>query len=83
MKLRELIKIFNNLPDKYQDYEVILQKDSEGNGFTPLYDVDVDCIYNDGEIYDMNWSYEDSGFDNDDEWKTFIKNKKKCIVLFP
>ncbi len=33
MKVKELIKVLESLP---QDYDVILSKDGEGNGFSPL-----------------------------------------------
>lgn len=38
MKVKELKKLLEDIPDNYL---VILSKDSEGNGYSPLYTVDV------------------------------------------
>lgn len=49
MKVKELIKILQSLdPER----EVILQKDIEGNGFSPLNSVDGEVVY----VADSNWS---------------------------
>ncbi len=83
MKIKELKEVIKNLPD---DMEVILQKDSEGNGYSPLYGVDSNAIYISestwyGEVYDLDWTADDCCIE-EDEWEE-IKSKPKCLVLSP
>lgn len=88
MKLKALKKYVNNLPKDLDNCEVVIQKDSEGNGYSPLSGVDEDTIYipgstYDGEVYDRNSTAEDNCME-EEEWEA-LKNdpKKRCIVLFP
>lgn len=50
MKIKELIEILEHLPG---DHEVVMSRDSEGNGFSPLYECDV-AKY----VPDSTWSGE-------------------------
>ena len=66
--------------------ECIIQKDSEGNGYSPLAGADPDGIYIAettwyGQVYDSNWSADDADMDND-LWEVMLK-KPRCLVLFP
>lgn len=80
-KLKELIK---DLPD---DMEIILQKDSEGNDYSPLAGVNYDCIYipitdyNSGTLFSTELTAEDFGLD-EDEWDEMNTNPK-VLVLYP
>lgn len=83
MKIRELMEILKDLDP---EMECIIQKDSEGNGYSPLAGADPDAIYIAettwyGEVYDSNWSAEDTDMD-EDLWETMLK-KPRCLVLFP
>jgi len=83
MTVKDLKAAIKDLPD---DMEVILQKDSEGNGYSPLADVDPDAVYvpdttYSGEVYDTKWSAYDAGMD-DEEWKE-IKAKPRALILYP
>ena len=83
MTVKELIKELKKCDPKAQ---VILQKDSEGNGFSPLFDVDGDCIYVpdstwSGDVYDASWDAEDAGMEEFD-WKETLK-APRCVVLGP
>lgn len=83
MKVSELRDMLIGLPD---DMEVILQKDSEGNGYSPLAGGDQDCLYNpyntwSGDVYSTDETAEDAGFD-EEEWEE-MKKKPRCLVLFP
>ena len=49
MNVKELKEQIANLPD---DMEVVLQKDAEGNGYSPLSGADPDAVY----IPDSTWS---------------------------
>lgn len=82
MNVKELKEAIADLPD---DMEVILQKDGEGNGYSPLADIDSEAIY----IPESTWSGEvvsttctplDAG---EDEWEEFKKNNPRCLVLMP
>jgi len=82
MIAKDLIEILNKNPEA----EVILQKDSEGNGYSPLAGADPDCVYIpdstwSGEVYSMEMSAEEADMD-DEEWEEII-NKPKCFVLYP
>lgn len=83
MKVSELMSL---LAEFDEDAEVILQKDSEGNGYSPLYVVDGNAIYVPattwcGDVFSTDWSAEDADRD-EDEWKELLK-RPRCVVLAP
>lgn len=83
MTVKELKKAIENLPD---DMEVILQKDSEGNAYSPLIGADPNAVYipdttYSGDVYSLDWSADDACMD-EDEWED-IKSKPKSLILFP
>jgi hypothetical protein len=83
MKVSELIKELSALD---QNSEVILQKDAEGNGYSPLYAVDGDGIYISestwsGSVYSAEWTAHDADMDAD-EWTEILK-RPRCVVLAP
>ena len=82
MKVSELKEVLANLPD---DLELIVQKDSEGNGYSPLEGAEVaiyvpDSKYS-GDVYDLEWSAEDCAME-DDEYKE-MRRRPRCVVLYP
>jgi hypothetical protein len=84
MNIKQLKEAIKNLPD---DMEIILQKDAEGNGYSPLRGADKNCIYIAettwcGEVYSTKRSAEDNGFE-EDEWKQIKKKHPRALVLFP
>lgn len=87
MKLSELIKKLAALPQACLDCEVVLQKDAEGNGYSPLHDIDANAIYIadstwSGEVMSLDWSANDACMD-EDEWATYKQDKPRCIVFAP
>jgi hypothetical protein len=83
MKAKELIDILSRATP---DAEVILQKDAEGNGYSPLRGADLDAVYvpdssHGGDVYSMNWTADDA-CKTDSEWAK-IQAQKRCVVLFP
>lgn len=83
MKVKKLIKELQKLDP---NLEVILQKDSEGNGYSPLSEIDSHCVYFpesswSGEIVDTRWTADEACRD-EDEWEE-IKKKKRCVILHP
>jgi len=83
MKVRELIEELSCMDF---EAEVVLQKDAEGNGYSPLSGVDHDCVYVaentwSGEVYSLDNTADDNCMD-EDEWEV-LKAKPKCVVLFP
>jgi len=87
MKLKKLLQVLNKLPKEYLDCEVIIQKDSEGNGYSPLKGADENCVY----IPENTWSgsvvgtKDSSAEDNDvteDEYQELLK-RPRAIVLYP
>lgn len=84
MKVKDLMAELSEIDP---ESEVILQKDSEGNGYSPLYGVDNESIYLpsntwSGEVYDSKWDADDTFF-NEDEWEELKKNTPRCVVLYP
>lgn len=85
MKVSELIDKLLLLPP---GAEVILQKDAEGNGYSPLHDVDGNAIYVpdttwSGDVYSLDWSAADAGFSTHKAWEDFKTSYEKCCVLAP
>lgn len=83
MTVKELKIELENLLD---DMEVILQKDSEGNGYSPLSCIDAEAVYIpdstwSGEVYSMGWSADDACLD-DEAWSD-IKSKPRALILVP
>lgn len=83
MTVKDLKEQLADLPD---DMEVILQKDAEGNGYSPLAGIDPDAIYIpdstwSGDVYDSTWTANEAVMD-DDEWEEMLQNKRS-LVLFP
>jgi hypothetical protein len=83
MKVSELITELLKLD---QDADVILQKDSEGNGYSPLYAVDGAAVYVpdstwSGSVYSTDWTADDADMD-DAEWAEMLK-RPRCVVLAP
>lgn len=83
MTVKELKELIVNLPD---DMEVILQKDSEGNGYGPLDGVNSNGIYipidvRTGDVYSAEWSAEDVCMSNE-EWEA-IKSNSRSLILYP
>lgn len=84
MTVAELIEQLKACP---QDSIVILQKDAEGNGYSPLHAVDAAAIYRSeatwyGEVYSTEWSADDALMD-EREWEEFKKSTPPCVVLAP
>ncbi len=83
MTVKELKNLIKGLPD---EMNVVLQKDSEGNGYSPLSGGDSNAVYIadstwSGDVYDMKWSADDACMD-DEEWAE-IKSKPRSLILYP
>lgn len=83
MKVRELIELLSGMD---MEAEVIMQKDSEGNGYSPLAGADHDAVYISeeswyGTVYATEWSAADACMD-EDEWEEIL-SKPRCVVLYP
>jgi hypothetical protein len=83
MTVLELKQIIESLPN---DMVVILQKDAEGNGYSPLSCADTDCVYIpdstwSGDVYDTKWTADDACME-DEEWKSVLE-KPRALVLCP
>lgn len=85
MTVEELIAELKGMP---QDAEVILQKDAEGNDYSPLSGVDANAIYKPastwhGEIVSTEWSAYDACYESEEEWEQFKAVHPRCCVLYP
>lgn len=83
MNVKELKEAIKNLPD---EMEVVLVKDSEGNDYSPLSDVNHNVVYIPkttwyGEVYSMDWTAEDACM-TEKEWEE-LKLKPRTLILYP
>jgi hypothetical protein len=80
MKVKELRELLQDLPD---DMEILLQEDSEGNGYHPLRGADDECVYDKdcNEVLSLNCSASENGLDKED-WEE-LKQEPRVLVLFP
>ena len=83
MTIKDLKEAIANLPN---EMEVILQKDSEGNGYSPLSGADADAVYIPettwyGDVYFMDWTADDACM-TDEEWEG-IKSNPRALILVP
>lgn len=81
--VKTLKALISNLPD---DMIVILQKDSEGNGYSPLHHVDPDAFYvpenmRSGEAYSRTYSAVDCCMEEAEH--AALMNGPRCLVLAP
>lgn len=88
MKLKALIKELQKAADELGDVQVILQKDAEGNWYSPLYCVDPYAVYEpettwSGTVFALHASAEDHCIE-ESEWRRLKKKKSaRCVVLAP
>lgn len=83
MTVKRLKELIANLPD---EMEVILQKDSEGNGYSPMAGADPNAVYIPkttwcGDVYSMDWSADDAGMT--DEELAIIRAIPRALILYP
>lgn len=83
MKVKDLLAA---LAAADPEADVILQKDAEGNGYSPLEGADLNAVYVpastwSGGVYSMDWTAEDA-CKTDAEWAE-IQAKPRCVVLHP
>ncbi len=83
MNVKELKEAIAHLPD---DMEVVVQKDPEGNGYSPLAGADPDAVYipetdKYGDVYSIDWTADDAAMEEDD-WKDILA-KPRALILFP
>jgi len=81
LTVKELKKIIAKLPD---DMEVVVQRDSEGNGYKTAYAADPDCIWSDDEetIYPTTATAANNCME-EDEWEKMKKEKPRVLVIAP
>jgi hypothetical protein len=70
----------------HPNMEVILQKDGEGNGYSPCAGADTaiyvaDSTYS-GEVYDLGASADDNGMDTN-KWEAMKLRVPTAMILFP
>lgn len=83
MKVNELLAA---LATADPEADVILQKDAEGNGYSPLEGAYLNAVYVpestwSGAVYSMSWTAEDA-CKTDEAWAE-LQAKPRCVVLHP
>lgn len=87
MTLGELREKLERIPKEYDGCLVVLQKDAEGNGYSPLAGVDEDTIYVpdstwSGDVYSLHWTAEDADM-TEEEWEEFKVGGDRAVVFYP
>lgn len=83
MKVKDLLEA---LAHADPSADVILQKDAEGNGYSPLAGADLNAVYVpgsdwSGDVYSMEWTA-DEACKTLAEWAALQANPR-CVVLYP
>lgn len=84
MKSHELAKILLDNPD----VNLIIQKDGEGNNYSPLSDIDFNVVYVpssctwSGDVYSTRFTAAENCL-SDEEWNDIKKNNPGYAVLSP
>jgi len=84
MKVKDLRVL---LADMDGELEVIIQKDGEGNSYSPCSGGSDSALYEaettwSGNVHDLSWSAADMDMD-EDEWEEFKKKHPRVCVLYP
>lgn len=82
MTVKELREALKRYPD---DMEVIVQSDSEGNSYSPLYRVDGNAVYVAretwyGDVYSTESSADDEWMD-EEEWNEILRMPRSLILV--
>jgi hypothetical protein len=82
LTVKDLKEIIANLPD---DMQVVIQRDSGGNGYRLAYAADPDCIWdqNEDSILSTNYTGEQNGIDEPEEWERMLKESPRVLVIAP
>ena len=83
MKVKEVLEALSKADP---EAEAILQRDSEGNGYSPLCGIDLKAVYIpdntwSGMVYSTTWSAKQASMTKE-EWEATMA-KPRCVVLFP
>ena len=83
MKSHELARLLLEQPD----VELIMQRDAEGNGYSPLYGVDFNVVYVpdntwSGTVYDLAFTADDNCM-TEAEWERIKQTNSGYAVLHP
>lgn len=81
LTVRDLKEIICGLPD---DMQVVVQRDSEGNGYNSAYAADPNCIWDQHgeEILSTNYTAEQNCIEPED-WEKMLKESPRVLVIAP
>jgi hypothetical protein len=81
MKVKEMIELLQTLP---QDHIIVMSKDAEGNGFSPLSDCGLSMYIPDSTYSGEVLSEEDLDYRNEDADEDEIQEyNENAVVLWP
>lgn len=68
------------------EMDIVIQKDSEGNGFSPMAGADPNGVYvaesaYGGQVFDAEWSADDCGFE-EEEWNELL-DQPRTLIIYP
>lgn len=79
MTVTQLIKRLSKLNP---DAQIILQRDPEGNGYSPISCAEKGYYLN-GDVYSASWTPGDCCMEEDEHAKMVASEKAQCVVLAP
>ena len=82
MRSHEFAKVLLDNPD----VELIMQRDPEGNGYSPMAGIDFNIVLVNGgweyEVYNLDWDADEADMDPE-EWEELKKNNTGYAVIWP
>lgn len=88
MTVNELRRKLNELPLDMDNYQIIMQEDSQCNCYSQLEDIEINLIYipkdkYTGEVYDKDWTAETASI-HEKKWQEMKDDKDlQCVLFFP
>lgn len=81
LTVKDLKAVIADLPD---DMEVVVQRDSEGNGYNNAYAADPDCVWDQyhENILSLRYTAKDNCME-EDEWEKLKKESPRVLVIAP
>lgn len=89
MTVNQLIRELQKLPKEMGNCQVIMSKDAEGNSYSPMAQINDDCYckaskhYYIDSIYTDSFTYEENGFETQEEWDEFKLGMDRIVVVYP
>ncbi len=78
MRTYELAKILLENPD----YELLLQRDPEGNAYSYVDGIEMDVVYDGDDVYSKSYDHLNHGLTSG-QWQYYCDTRSGYAVLYP